>query len=180
MAGIAQPINDQIQGNFTSAVNSFSGRSGVIKIPTKLVPAVSDLLDKVSSALGVTGNQKNVVTNSAVVDARADSGYCCGITQNDIDRLGADENEYSKVPLPVMLVLRKFGMDASSGGQTKVVDVEEQPSNSSDSSTTDSSDSSTMAPTQQIQSTEVTSSAVASPRMKLTRWSWLLRVVRTR
>lgn len=182
LAGIAQPINTQIQGNFTAAVNQFSGRSGVIKIPTKLVPAVSDLLDSVSSALGITNNQKDVTTASAVVDAKADSGYCCGITQADIDQLGTEESDYSRVPLPVKAVLRKFGMDETSiNGQTKAVEAEQQSSDPSDSSTTTpGSNTNTVAPQQQIQSERVASAAAASPRMRMTRWSWLLRARRTR
>lgn len=177
LTGIAQPINDQIQGNFTATVNSFAGRSGVIKIPTKLVPAVSDLLDSLSSALGITSNQKDVTTASAVIDARADSGYCCGITQADIDQLGPDSSDYSRVPLPVRVVLKKFGMDEdSTNGQSKVVHVEDQPQAQS----SNSSNTNTEAPTQQIQSTQVASSAAASTRRSLAHWSWLLRAMRTR
>lgn len=175
LAGIAQPINDQIQGNFTSTVSSFAGRSGVIKIPTKLVPAVSDLLDSVSNALGITSNQKDVTTDSAVVDARANSGYCCGITQADIDNLGPDASDYSRVPLPVRAVLKNFGMDEESTN-SKVVDAADQP----EAQSPNSSDTNAAAPTQQIQSTQVTSSAAASPRRRLAHWSWLVRAMRIR
>lgn len=183
LAGIAQPINDQIQGNFTKTVGSFSGRSGVIKIPTKLVPAVSDLLDSVSSALGITSNQKDVATNSAVVDAFGGSGYCCGITQASIDQLGDDESDYSKVPLPVRAVLRKFGMGEGATAQTKTADIEQQPSNASGNSpdtTSNTQETSTGAPAQQVQSKEATSSAAASPRVRLARWLWLPRAMRAR
>lgn len=104
------PINMEIQGNFTATVNQFAGRSGVIKIPTKLVPAVSDLLDSLSGALGITG-KRDVATVSFAADAK--SGFCCGITQAKIDKLGAEESDFSQVPPPVRAVFKKFGMDGA-------------------------------------------------------------------
>lgn len=109
------PINMEIQGNFTATVSQFAGRSGVIKIPTKLVPAVSDLLDSLSGALGITGKRDVAAQDVATVSFAADakSGFCCGITQAKIDKLGAEESDFSQVPLPVRAVFKKFGMDGA-------------------------------------------------------------------
>ncbi|KAG8165647.1 hypothetical protein KVR01_004199 [Diaporthe batatas] len=112
IAGIAQPINDQIQGNFTAAVNAFQGRGGAIKIPTKLVPALSDILDGLGRALGISdddsaaGNKKG--NNAAAIDTNSNLLFP-QISQSDLDRLGPDENDWSLVPFPVAVVLRRFG-----------------------------------------------------------------------
>ncbi|KAK1984478.1 hydrophobic surface binding protein A-domain-containing protein [Colletotrichum cereale] len=50
---VAAQISDQIQGNFTDAIQEFKGRGGKIKIPTKLVPKLSKLLAAVAKALGL-------------------------------------------------------------------------------------------------------------------------------
>jgi hypothetical protein len=114
LAGIAQPINDQIQGNFTTAVNAFAGRGGAIKIPTKLVPALSDILDGLGRALGISdddgagSNSNRKGSKAAAVDTNSNL-MVAQISQSDLDRLGPDENDWSMVPFPVALVLRRFG-----------------------------------------------------------------------
>lgn len=102
LTGIATPINDQIQGNFTQAVTAWDGRSGLIKIPTALVPTVSDLLAKFGDTLnGILG----------FLDKRRADGYCCGITQAKIDSLGPDESSTDGVPGPIVFFLRAAGFD---------------------------------------------------------------------
>lgn len=108
LAGIAQPINDQIQGNFTTAVNAFEGRGGAIKIPTKLVPALSDILDGLGRALGISDDDSNSNSKAAAVDTNSNLMFP-QISQSDLDRLGPDENDWSMVPFPVAVVLRRFG-----------------------------------------------------------------------
>lgn len=114
LAGIAQPINDQIQGNFTATVNTFQGRGGAIKIPTKLVPALSDILDGLGRALGISGDDsagsKGKGGKAAAVDTNSNL-MMPQISQSDLDRLGPDENDWSVVPFPVAVVLRRFGFD---------------------------------------------------------------------
>lgn len=112
LAGIAQPINDQIQGNFTTAVNAFQGRGGAIKIPTKLVPALSDILDGLGRALGISdddgADSNGRGSKAAAVDTNSNL-MMPSISQSDLDRLGPDENDWSVVPFPVAVVLRRFG-----------------------------------------------------------------------
>ncbi|KAI7775447.1 hypothetical protein LA080_006824 [Diaporthe eres] len=111
LAGIAQPINDQIQGNFTTTVNAFQGRGGAIKIPTKLVPALSDILDSLGRALGISDDDSNGNSKggkAAAVDTNSNL-MMPQISQSDLDRLGPDENDWSVVPFPVAVVLRRFG-----------------------------------------------------------------------
>lgn len=108
LAGIAQPINDQIQGNFTAAVNAFQGRGGAIKIPTKLVPALSDILDGLGRALGISDDDNNSNSKAAAVNTNSNLMFP-SISQSDLDRLGPDENDWSMVPFPVAVVLRRFG-----------------------------------------------------------------------
>ncbi|KAK2016484.1 hypothetical protein LZ32DRAFT_688848 [Colletotrichum eremochloae] len=55
---IATQISDQIQGNFTDAIDAYKGRGGKIKIPTKLVPKLSKLLAAVAKALGLGSMDK--------------------------------------------------------------------------------------------------------------------------
>lgn len=112
LAGIAQPINDQIQGNFTAAVNAFEGRGGAIKIPTKLVPALSDILDGLGRALGISDDNDAASNGEGSKAAAFDTNsnlLMPQISQSDLDRLGPDENDWSMVPFPVALVLRRFG-----------------------------------------------------------------------
>ncbi|KAL1846228.1 hypothetical protein Daus18300_014324 [Diaporthe australafricana] len=112
LAGIAQPINDQIQGNFTTAVNAFEGRGGAIKIPTKLVPALSDILDGLGKALGISddtgGGGSGGKSGNKAVDTNSNL-MMPQISQSDLDRLGPDENDFSLVPFPVAVMLRRFG-----------------------------------------------------------------------
>lgn len=152
LAGIAQPINDQIQGNFTAALNTFTGRSGVIKIPTALVPTATQLLAKIGPALtkllprddpasvpapapDAAAAPAPDVAAAPAPDAAAapapdaavatpdvsapdalgvtfvkGSQYCCGITQAQLDALGPDQNDMSKVPFPVLAVLKGAGL----------------------------------------------------------------------
>lgn len=110
LAGIAQPINDQIQGNFTTAVNAFEGRGGAIKIPTKLVPALSDILDGLGRALGISDDDGADSSKAAAVDTNSNL-LMPQISQAELDRLGPDENDWSLVPFPVALALRSFGFD---------------------------------------------------------------------
>lgn len=100
--GIATPINDQIQGNFTATVSKLKGRSGAIKIPSSLVPTVTDLLAKIGPAInGLLGVSKT---------RRQEPEYCCGITQAYLDSLAPDQDDYSKVPEPVLVVLKTSGV----------------------------------------------------------------------
>lgn len=107
--GIAQPINAQIQGNFTAAVNFWSGRSGLIKIPTALVPTVTDLLAKLGPIVeNFLPRGLDVVDSTDASQQR--SGYCCGITQARIDALGPDENDVNDIPLPIQVAMRFAGL----------------------------------------------------------------------
>lgn len=115
LAGIAQPINDQIQGNFTATVNAFQGRGGAIKIPTKLVPALSDILDGLGRALGISDDTSSSGgggkgAKGAEVDTNSNL-LMPQISQSDLDKLGPDENDWSLVPFPVAVALRRFGFD---------------------------------------------------------------------
>lgn len=100
--GIATPINDQIQGNFTTTVTKFKGRSGAIKIPSGLVPTVTDLLSKIGPAI-------NKILGAGKV-RRQEPEYCCGITQAYLDSLAPDQDDYTMVPEPVLSVLRTSGV----------------------------------------------------------------------
>ncbi|KAJ0114133.1 ntigenic cell wall [Diaporthe amygdali] len=114
LAGIAQPINDQIQGNFTATVNAFQGRGGAIKIPTKLVPALSDILDGLGRALGISDDTSSSGGGKGAKGAEVDTNsnlLMPQISQSDLDKLGPDENDWSLVPFPVAVALRRFGFD---------------------------------------------------------------------
>ncbi|KAK6224551.1 hypothetical protein QIS74_02878 [Colletotrichum tabaci] len=50
---IATQVSDQIQSNFTQAIGEYEGRGGKIKIPSKAVPQLTNLLAGVARALGV-------------------------------------------------------------------------------------------------------------------------------
>lgn len=73
------------------------------------MPALSDILDGLGKALGISddtaGGGKNgnkaVDTNSNLMMPQ--------ISQSDLDRLGPDENDFSLVPFPVAVALRGFG-----------------------------------------------------------------------
>lgn len=115
LRGIAIPINDQIQSNFSAAIQQYEGRSGVIKIPTALVPTVSNLLASISPVLdGLLGGSENSTSGLAglisKLETREDPQYCCGITQAEIDALGPDQNDLTKVPGPVVSLLEAVGV----------------------------------------------------------------------
>ncbi|KAL0940564.1 antigenic cell wall [Colletotrichum truncatum] len=141
---IATQVNDQIQGNFSASVDEFKGRGGKIKIPTKAVPALSDLLAGVARALGIGDNDRAVmigpgpqpdiavqsdaipfpVTNFPNAEAatadinsadtaqanRAIEATMAGIRDDDLSRLGPDENDLRGVPPLVLAVLRRYGV----------------------------------------------------------------------
>lgn len=75
------------------------------------MPALSDILDGLGRALGISGDDANdskgkgkataVDTNSNLMMPQ--------ISQSDLDKLGPDENDWSVVPFPVAVVLRRFG-----------------------------------------------------------------------
>lgn len=124
LLGIAQPINDQIQGNFTAAVSKFKGRSGAIKIPSGLVPTATDLLAKIGPVLskvpggggggkGGGGNPFNPFgkrqDDMSDMPGMSDM-YCCGITQAKIDALGPDQNDLTSIPEPVVAMLQQLGV----------------------------------------------------------------------
>lgn len=92
-------------------MNAFQGRGGAIKIPTKLVPALSDILDGLGRALGISDDSADSSGrggNAAAVDTNSNL-MMPSISQSDLDRLGPDENDWSVVPFPVAVVLRRFG-----------------------------------------------------------------------
>ncbi|KAJ4420332.1 hypothetical protein N0V82_004431 [Gnomoniopsis sp. IMI 355080] len=118
LRGIASPINDQIQGNFTAAVNAWQGRSGTIAIPQSLVPAATKLLADIGPAItGLFGGSDDsdgsaasaVEAFSAPLISR-DSKYCCGITQERLDALGPDENDLTGVPGPLIAAFKIAGI----------------------------------------------------------------------
>lgn len=105
LKGIAVPINEQIQGNFTAAVNAWQGRSGTIKIPTSLVPTATNLLASIGPVIsGLLGSL------ARSTEPRQDTEYCCGITQARLDALGPDENDLTGVPEPLILALKAVGI----------------------------------------------------------------------
>lgn len=116
LRGIAVPINDQIQGNFTASVNAWQGRSGAIKIPTSLVPAASNLLASIGPAItgllgGTDSSAASAVTSFAeFLVPRQDAKYCCGITQERLDALGPDENDLTGIPEPIIAALQVAGI----------------------------------------------------------------------
>lgn len=76
------------------------------------MPALSDILDGLGRALGISdddssnGNSKG--GKAAAVDTNSNL-MMPQISQSDLDRLGPDENDWSVVPFPVAVVLRRFG-----------------------------------------------------------------------
>lgn len=115
LQGIAAPLNAEIQGNFTAAVTFWSGRSGLIKIPTALVPAATDLLAKIGPIIepllprDVDESGDNSFAEGGV-SPRQGRGYCCGITQERIDALGPDENDADGIPFPIRAAMRVAGL----------------------------------------------------------------------
>lgn len=113
LSGIAQPINDQIQGNFTTAVDKFKGRSGAIKIPTNLVPTATNLLAQIGPVLGKLpfggGGGKGKASNKQRQETEM-TMYCCGITQDQLDALSPEQNDLTNVPQPVVAMLQNLGV----------------------------------------------------------------------
>lgn len=76
------------------------------------MPALSDILDGLGRALGISdddgadSNRKG--SKAAAVDTNSNLMFP-QISQSDLDRLGPDENDWSVVPFPVAVVLRRFG-----------------------------------------------------------------------
>ncbi|OLN86278.1 hypothetical protein CCHL11_04163 [Colletotrichum chlorophyti] len=147
---IAEQVNSQIQANFSAAVDKYKGRGGKIKIPSKAVPKLSELLAGLARALGI-GNNGRIVAGplgsvpetaaipepNAIAEADAisvaefpniEAAYADlnaadtpqanmaaeaalrAISDDDLSRLGPDENDLRGVPLPVLAVLRRFGV----------------------------------------------------------------------
>ncbi|KAK1639324.1 hypothetical protein BDP81DRAFT_512270 [Colletotrichum phormii] len=129
----ATQISDQIQGNFTAAIDEYDGRAGKIKIPSKAVPVLTDLLAGVARALGVGGRNKALagpvteaeaasipMTNYASAEsAFADIGAADTPEANiaaqealrggdDFSRLDPDENDLRGIPPLVLAVLRRY------------------------------------------------------------------------
>ncbi|WYZ37634.1 hypothetical protein EsH8_II_001140 [Colletotrichum jinshuiense] len=131
---IADSINSQIQSNFSGAVDEFKGRGGKIKIPEKAVPALSDLLAGVARALGIDERDRMTaagpvpdaqavpVTNFPNAEAAfadisaadtpqanvAAAASLRGVSDNELSRLGPDENDLRGIPPLVMAVLRRY------------------------------------------------------------------------
>lgn len=62
---IATQVSDQIQSNFTQAIGEYEGRGGKIKIPSKAVPQLTNLLAGVARALGVGDRDKMAMMMAA-------------------------------------------------------------------------------------------------------------------
>ncbi|EQB43668.1 hypothetical protein CGLO_17650 [Colletotrichum gloeosporioides Cg-14] len=133
---IAQGVIDQIQGNFTGAIDEYKGRGGKIKIPAKAVPALSDLLAGVARALGIGDRDRSVMmvagleaealpfpaTNFPNADAAAvdintlDTAqankeietFQASVSEESLSRLGDDENDLRGIPPLVLAVLRRY------------------------------------------------------------------------
>ncbi|GKT51597.1 uncharacterized protein ColSpa_11778 [Colletotrichum spaethianum] len=131
---IATQVSDQIQSNFTQAIDEYKGRGGKIKIPSKAVPKLSDLLAGVARALGVADTSRVVVagpvsdadlipmTNFASAEAAfmdintADTAQANTAaeaamretSEMDLSRLGPDENDLRGIPPLVLAVLRRY------------------------------------------------------------------------
>lgn len=66
---IATQVLDQISANFTATLDDYKGRAGKIKIPSKAVPELSDLLAGVARALGIGDRDRAVTAAAAAGDA---------------------------------------------------------------------------------------------------------------
>ncbi|TIC95471.1 hypothetical protein CH35J_008231 [Colletotrichum higginsianum] len=62
---IATQVSDQIQSNFSQAIGEYEGRGGKIKIPSKAVPQLTNLLAGVARALGVGDRDKMAMMMAA-------------------------------------------------------------------------------------------------------------------
>lgn len=69
---IAGQVLDQINSNFTATVDDYKGRAGKIKIPSKAVPQLSDLLAGVARALGIGDRDRAVMAGAAQPMQQAD------------------------------------------------------------------------------------------------------------
>ncbi|TDZ38560.1 hypothetical protein C8035_v004808 [Colletotrichum spinosum] len=131
---IAEQVNTQIQANFSEAVDMYKGRAGKIKIPSAAVPALSDLLSGVARALGIGDRNRAVmaadgteavpITNFTTVSAAAANieaadtvmannaaeAFMARISDEELSRLGPDENDTRGIPPLVMAVLRRYGV----------------------------------------------------------------------
>ncbi|KAF6839184.1 antigenic cell wall [Colletotrichum plurivorum] len=58
---IATQVLDQINANFSATVDDYKGRAGKIKIPSKAVPKLTDLLAGVARALGIGDRDRAVM-----------------------------------------------------------------------------------------------------------------------
>ncbi|GKT57545.1 antigenic cell wall protein [Colletotrichum tofieldiae] len=133
---IGVQISDQIQGNFSRTIDEYEGRGGKIKIPSKAVPKLTDLLAGVARALGVTDNDRMMaagpgpvpevntvpLTNFPNVEAafadisaadtpQANSAIEAairGTSDMELSRLGRDENDLRGIPPLVLAVLRRY------------------------------------------------------------------------
>lgn len=93
----------------------WSGRSGLIKIPTALVPTATDLLAKIGPIVEKilprdVDDSSDEGLVEGVVSSRQSGGYCCGITQERIDALGPEENDVEGIPLPIRDAMRIAGL----------------------------------------------------------------------
>lgn len=88
----------------------------MIKIPTVLVPTISNLLaslgDSLGGLLGGLGSNSSSLLDSVEtnLNARQDTQYCCGITQAQLDQLGPDQDDLANVPEPVINALKAVGL----------------------------------------------------------------------
>lgn len=107
---IATPILAQIQGNFTAAINAFQGRGGAIVIPAQLVPGLSDLLAAVAKALGISDPEEKDASTDAAAATAGDGNANLLFALPDLSKLAPEENDLSDIPLPVLAVLKQFGV----------------------------------------------------------------------
>ena len=136
LRNLATPINDQIQGNFSTTITAFAGRGGKIAIPAAAVPALSNLLSDLGKALGIKAGS---TTGSAMVGVKAQTGQpdaatiapasdaelansdaqlseqnaqvaLAATSDTDLDKLADGENDLSGIPLVVLAVLRKYNV----------------------------------------------------------------------
>lgn len=79
------------------------------------MPALSDILDGLGRALGISGDDSSSGngkgSKAAAVPDTNSNLLMPQISQSDLDKLGPDENDWSVVPFPVAVVLRRFGFD---------------------------------------------------------------------
>ncbi|ORY66244.1 hydrophobic surface binding protein A-domain-containing protein [Pseudomassariella vexata] len=106
---IAGQIVTQIEGNFTTTIRAYQGRGGKIKIPSKAVPKLSELLDDVAGVLGIGGGRKgDKAVNDATEDPNGPAMSEVMIPDTNLSALAEDENDLSGIPLPVLAILRRY------------------------------------------------------------------------